>query len=285
MSQITIAPGERAEILINFTGVTGPVTMRNTARFPFPKGAAPNPGTDGTIMQFNVGATVVPSTAVPATLNTIPPLTATVTRTRVLWEVMGALGPLEILVNGQKWAGQLSENPAPGATEDWIVVNPTADTHPIHLHLAPFQVVSRQNFDVKKYSADWVAKQYTDCAMAKSVVPLTPCGSLAPPAMGMMRGPPWPNNYTPLELNVTPYLKGRVMPPAANERGWKDTVQMNPGEVTTIRVRFSPIDGSPSYPFMVTDGPGYVWHCHIIDHEDNEMMRRFVVGGTAPPAG
>jgi FtsP/CotA-like multicopper oxidase with cupredoxin domain len=31
------------------------------------------------------------------------------------------------------------------------------------------------------------------------------------------------------------------------------------------------------YPFDPTEGPGYVWHCHIIDHEDNEMMRPYKV--------
>jgi cobalamin biosynthesis Mg chelatase CobN len=60
---------------------------------------------------------------------------------------------------------------------------------------------------------------------------------------------------------------------------------MNPGEVTTIRVRFTAQDGSP-FTFDATQGPGYVWHCHIIDHEDNEMMRPYKVvsaqSGTTP---
>ena len=50
----------------------------------------------------------------------------------------------------------------------------------------------------------------------------------------------------------------------------------NPGEVTWIRVRFTAQDGSP-FQFDPTVGPGYVWHCHIIDHEDNEMMRPYQV--------
>ena len=55
---------------------------------------------------------------------------------------------------------------------------------------------------------------------------------------------------------------------------------MNPGEATRIRVRFSPIDGRMDYSFDATQGPGYVWHCHILDHEDNEMMRPYrVVSG------
>ena len=50
---------------------------------------------------------------------------------------------------------------------------------------------------------------------------------------------------------------------------------MNPGEVTSIRLRFASQDGSP-FPFDPTVGY-YVWHCHIIDHEDNEMMRKYSV--------
>lgn len=34
--------------------------------------------------------------------------------------------------------------------------------------------------------------------------------------------------------------------------------------------------GTNQYPFLATDGPGYVWHCHILDHEDNEMMRPYI---------
>jgi len=56
---------------------------------------------------------------------------------------------------------------------------------------------------------------------------------------------------------------GDPIPPAANEAGWKDTVQAHPGMVTRIIARF---DGFPGR---------YVWHCHILEHEDNEMMRPY----------
>jgi FtsP/CotA-like multicopper oxidase with cupredoxin domain len=58
-----------------------------------------------------------------------------------------------------------------------------------------------------------------------------------------------------------------------------------PGEVMRILVRWAPTSSSVKsakpgrnlYPFDPTKGPGYVWHCHIIDHEDNEMMRPYRV--------
>jgi FtsP/CotA-like multicopper oxidase with cupredoxin domain len=53
--------------------------------------------------------------------------------------------------------------------------------------------------------------------------------------------------------------------PEPAERGLKDTVIAYPGEITRIKATF--------------DLPGlYVWHCHIVEHEDNEMMRPFRIG-------
>jgi spore coat protein A, manganese oxidase len=58
---------------------------------------------------------------------------------------------------------------------------------------------------------------------------------------------------------------GPVVPPEPAEAGWKDTVRADPGMVTRIIVRFEGFTGR------------YVWHCHILEHEDNEMMRPFEV--------
>ncbi len=58
---------------------------------------------------------------------------------------------------------------------------------------------------------------------------------------------------------------GKPRPPEAWETGFKDTVISYPGEVTRVRARF--------------DLPGlFVWHCHIVEHEDNEMMRPYFIG-------
>ena len=58
---------------------------------------------------------------------------------------------------------------------------------------------------------------------------------------------------------------GEAVPPSPQEAGWKDTIRAEPGMVTRIIVRFEGYAGR------------YVWHCHLLEHEDNEMMRPFEV--------
>ncbi len=287
-----LAPGERADIIIDFAGFAGQtLTLRNNARAPFPKGATASPQTVGQIMQFRVGTVVSAGSDPsynPATLQSprqspIVPINAAapaVKRQLTLNEVMGAGGPLEVLVNNTKWAGTLpdgtpvdgqyvadgqgnylSELPTLGTTEVWEIINLTADAHPIHLHLVQFQPLSRQNFNVNKYNRAY------NTAFAAGV--FTPA-----------YGPPQPyftaNADGALGGNpaIGPFLQGPANPPEPNEVGWKDTVVMYPGQVTRIAVRFTAQDGS-AFPFDATSGPGYVWHCHIVDHEDNEMMRPY----------
>jgi spore coat protein A len=69
---------------------------------------------------------------------------------------------------------------------------------------------------------------------------------------------------------VTPIqLDGNITPPEAWESGFKDTVIAYPGQVTRVRARF------------ITPGQ-FVWHCHIVEHEDNEMMRPYRIGPPQP---
>ena len=67
------------------------------------------------------------------------------------------------------------------------------------------------------------------------------------------------------------------MPPERNERpAMKDTVKSYPGYVTRVIQRFDlPVGtvAAPGQEFL------YVWHCHILEHEDNEMMRPYKVVG------
>lgn len=259
ITHLLLAPGERADLLVDFSGLPlgTYVILQNDAPTPFPTGDPVDPNTTGQIMRFAVvgAGPAHPPQPLPSVLNSIPKLTAdSPSRTLTLNEVQGQNGPLAVLLNGQTFAAPVSELPRVGATEEWIVANLTADTHPIHLHLVQFQVVSRQTFDAAQYTVDWTA----------------------------LNGEP-PLNHPTIPLDVGPYLQNSPIGPDANESGWKDTVRMNPGEVTRILVRFAPTNAPPTmpgtnlYPFDPTDAPGYVWHCHILEHEDNEMMRPYLI--------
>jgi hypothetical protein len=58
---------------------------------------------------------------------------------------------------------------------------------------------------------------------------------------------------------------------------------MNPGEVTRVLIKWAPQDGSPAFAFDATADPGYVWHCHILEHEENDMMRPYHLVAPAVP--
>jgi FtsP/CotA-like multicopper oxidase with cupredoxin domain len=64
-------------------------------------------------------------------------------------------------------------------------------------------------------------------------------------------------------------LTGNIILPESWETGFKDTVIAYPGQVTRVKAQFK------------TPGQ-YVWHCHIVEHEDNEMMRPFRIGPEQP---
>jgi spore coat protein A len=251
------------------------------------------------------GAVTVPTALTrQLTLNEVMGMPQTVTNPVTGVPTAYPGGPLEILVNNTKWSGKritgvvegmytmdpipdfvpdgignyLSELPNEGDTEVWEIVNLTADAHPIHTHLVQFQIISRQNFDVKKYSAAY--------ALAFPGGGYDPMTMLPYPVNVFIPGfgPPLP--YGPSAAtggkyggnpDVTPFLKGPASPPLANEAGWKDTVVSFPGQVTRFAIRWAPNSTLPGdeghFPFNPGEGRGYVWHCHIIDHEDNEMMR------------
>jgi FtsP/CotA-like multicopper oxidase with cupredoxin domain len=71
------------------------------------------------------------------------------------------------------------------------------------------------------------------------------------------------------ETEAPARLVGDPRLPEPWERGFKDTVTAYPGEVTRVRMKFS-------------KAGQFVWHCHIVSHEDNEMMRPYRIGPEQP---
>jgi spore coat protein A len=270
MTRLVLAPGERADLILNFAGLAAGtlLTMTNKAPTPYPNG--PRALVRGgaplrQLMQFTVtgqpgfvAPLPAPLRATPITRLNNPKFTAPAAnltvgapRTMTMVEIMDpAVGPLMAVLNDRMYdthdyAGQPV---ASNSLEQWDLVNTTVDAHPIHLHYTQFQVLNRQNIDAAGYAA---AAGYG----------------------GMMAGT---GTYPPPPL--APFLKGNPKPPPANERGWKDTVVALPGQVTRILVPFGP-DAAGGAPLAIgTAFKGtYVWHCHILEHEDNDMMQRYEI--------
>jgi FtsP/CotA-like multicopper oxidase with cupredoxin domain len=164
--------------------------------------------------------------------------------------------PIRAVLDGKLFVDPLSPDDriANGTTVEWDIVNLTADTHPIHLHLVHFSVISRRRFDTRGYQAALDAQRRV--GQPDGWDPVDRTGY-----RGWMSQPVSP---------VAPFL-GKSVAVAANERGYKDTVRANPGEVTRIRARFQVPGAAPGAPAR------YVWHCHILEHEDNDMMRPYEV--------
>jgi spore coat protein A len=143
-----------------------------------------------------------------------------------------------------------TEIATPGEVQRWWIVNTTADTHPMHFHLVNVKVISRQQ---AKFDA----------------------GGVILPTDGVGIGP----------------MSG----PEPGEMGYKETVRMNPGEITTVDMRFDLPPGTPIPSPRLRDSFGmenpllnnaseYVWHCHILEHEEHDMMHPLVVINPTPTA-
>jgi FtsP/CotA-like multicopper oxidase with cupredoxin domain len=342
---VFIAPAERADVIVDFTGKTGSFILTNGqgcddmtfpcgAFAPFPSGDPPDPGTNGQVMMFTVDKTLTgtdtsfdpsPTSATirnttaghPAPMVDIRALTPNVKRQLVLVEVEGAGGPLEVMLNNSHWDGNrenlaagatatpiagsvpnghgiaATENPQVGATEIWEVANLTEDAHPIHIHLIQFQLIEREDMVLGAdgetiYRGDWDAAFPGGTFNGEMFDQGTFIPGYGPPkayntanADGALGGN--------IAFSGTTYLMGSPTAAAGSEVGWKDTIKMLPKTVTRIAIRYAPQDtpatgtgaaapGMNLFSFDPTAaGPGYVWHCHILDHEDNEMMRPYLL--------
>jgi bilirubin oxidase len=227
-TRIRLSPGERAEILIDFSGMNGqttylksyaselPMGVQGGPTMPMPPGSPPmnSPlnGIDFNILQVNVGVqTVAPITTIPATLIADTPYLAsasnasrTINMTADSMMVMD--GPFyfnDSLFNMMRIDYHIPLN----NTEIWTLTNQTMVAHPFHIHDVHFYILDR-------------------------------------------------DGNTPPEV----------------ERGRKDVVLVQPNETVRFITKFE--------DFSDTTTP-YMYHCHILMHEDDGMMGQFVVGGSA----
>ena len=231
LDELVLSPSERADVIVDFSHRAArgrEVRLLNTARAPFPKGEVPDPRTTGRVMAFRVGTGAVKDASrIPDRLRDtpLPDLRPTAAiRELLLVENVDEFGRLKTLLGtvrdgARTWHDPITEDPLLGSVEAWDIYNTTEDTHPIHVHLVHFRVVSHRRFE----------------------------GEVEP--SGALTEVRW------LEDDRSP---------GPDERGPKDTVRVPPGTRTRIVAHF--------------DLPGrFVWHCHILSHEDHEMMRPYIV--------
>jgi spore coat protein A, manganese oxidase len=256
LTSLVISPGERVDILLDFSNIAPgeKIILQNSD----PLLSESEKDTLGQILQFTIlndegfSPKTLPMDLNPTLQGNYPTLPEPSNR-RILTLIEQGFPPdtVAMLLDGQSWDSPVSEKPQLGTIEDWIIINPTMDSHPIHLHLVQFQLVERQTLSSKDYMTEWNALN-RNLPLKQSTV-----------------------NVQSFEN----YLIGQPIKPAKFEESWKDTIQADAGSVTVIRVRFATQDGS-NYNFDPTIAPGYVWHCHILEHEDNEMMRPLVIFGS-----
>jgi spore coat protein A, manganese oxidase len=242
---LILAPGERADLIIDFTAcaVGDEFVMANDARSPFPGDPSNNDGTPevdktDSVLKFIVGALTGTDESLPVnnlvlpgdfttsiggkkvSMTDIPAIEAALIaaalpkiriRTRTLTEDANKM----VLLDSRGWEEPVTETPLLNSVEIWNLDNWTGDSHPIHLHLVQFMVLER-----------------TPLVSGEAITPIEP-----------------------------------------NERGWKDTLRCPPKQRTQIIVHF-------------TDYAGwYVWHCHMLEHEDHDMMRPLYVRHANEPDG
>jgi spore coat protein A len=229
---LVIAPGERADVIVDFAevGLGERIVVTNNAATPFPFGDPVAPPADQ-IMAFDVSLELPAGFAdlpLPTSLRNGGAFTTGQPARRrelLLFEGSDDHGRIFALLGTadgghREWDDPVTERVPFGDVEEWVVYNTTPDAHPIHVHLPQFELLWR-----------------------------APFRAVQDRKSGALRN---------IRL-------GAKMPTPAWEQGPKDTAQMLPGEATAFRARF--------------DRAGeYVWHCHILSHEDHEMMRRYTVG-------
>jgi spore coat protein A len=289
---LLLAPAERADLIVDFSAFKGQkIILYNDAPAPFPTGderndyypGAPDQSAEGgahtpvpgcgpdtrILMQFEIGTTTVADLDFGATLQALAaalPITFIETqpsplrhrahalpkRPKTLNEDFDYYGRLRQVIGTTKPTGRNSfgmeylDTPTeivdPGEVQVWRIFNLTGDTHPMHFHLVNVQIVQRAQwaYDIKTIDG------------ASTAVP---------------------------KFDLIP---GTQRPPDPNELGWKETVRINPGEAMDVIMKFDLPPGQvPDSPRLLQEygirGSEYVWHCHILEHEEHDMMRPLVV--------
>jgi len=253
--KLLFAPGERADIVVDFSKLPAgtKLIMRNDAATPYSGGDPVDPATTGQVMEFIIDAPLVKSYPNPALkANILPAAIGPLVPTAGQAPLQVGLFESDIVENYT--VPDTSPGAAPGATTTatYTAIVPelgTLNAGPLSYHSAVTETIPLNN------TAVWEIYNTT--------------ADVHPVHLHLVNFQVLSRQAFTATVNATTgattYAKtGPLRLPQGNELGMKDIVICNPGEVTRIVAKF--------------DRAGnYMWHCHILSHEENDMMRPFTV--------
>ncbi len=271
---LLLGPAERADLIIDFSAAAGrSLILYNDAPAPFPGGDQRNDYYTGDVDATPIGGA-------PATTPGHGPNTRTLMRIAVGTALTGVSAAPELMSSLQNALGQnaatLSSSSA-SLTRD-LTLNEDFDEFG--------RLIQMLGTNVKPANSAGFGRGYGD-PVTENVRP----GAIEIWRIFNLTADTHPMHFHLVNVlvlgrrpfnaatyNGTPTFTGPFRGPDANELGWKETVRMNPNEMTEIIMRFD----LPTVPFTVpvsprTGGYEYVWHCHILEHEEHDMMRPLVV--------
>jgi len=249
-NKILMSPAERADVIVDFTNVPlGSYELRNVgpdapfAGLPVDPAELADPNTTGKVMQFNVGPALVPDPTTPPQFLVLPAITPL--------PVATVTRPLALL---EELSGFFADAPAETRLG---IVDGDPNAEPGQWTSLAWEYPATENPAV---GATEVWEFYNATVDAHPI-------HIHEVAFEVVNRQAIFVDEANATVQVVP--GSLPLPPEPWETGFKDTVTAYPGQVTRVRATFG------------TAGQ-YVWHCHIVEHEDNEMMRPFRIGPEQP---
>jgi FtsP/CotA-like multicopper oxidase with cupredoxin domain len=256
-NRILLGPAERADVIVDFTKVpVGRYELGNLGPDEPFGGGAPgvdfepaDPDSTGRVLQFRVVPSATPDPTTPPSHLVLPPITP------LPQESLSR--PLALIERSGTGEGEAGEPPEPTEIEGPVeaLLGTVVDGRPVS---RPWADAVTEN---PALGSTEVWEFYNTTADAHPMHVHETVFQVVN-REGLLTD-------DDSEVILPLRLDGEVSLPEPGESGFKDTVIAYPGQVTRIRARF--------------DNPGqYVWHCHIVEHEDNEMMRPYRIGPEQP---
>jgi FtsP/CotA-like multicopper oxidase with cupredoxin domain len=256
MLDFLISPGERYDLIVDF----GQMPMGTNITLQNYDAPVHYPGASGTgpdiaeIMQFRVTKRSAGADNTTSPNDLKPPAVKPIKRSRRTrrreWVVYQHSLFSTMTFNAVPFVAPSQDFVKAGSTEIWEYINPNHDAHPMHVHLVSFQVLNRQPLDAAGYQDQY--EKWLTGGRKQADKPV-----------------------------LARYLTGPPVPPDPDEaQSNKDTVKAYSEMVTRIIINeFNPPTGRiASIPNSGTKLPAtYVTHCHILEHEDDDLMRPFTI--------